>query len=180
MAEEKEKIYIVVSQTGTLLSKIIRFFTGAEYCHSSLSLDKDLTTLYTFGRKRAYNPFYGGYVKESPNFGTFKRFRKTKVVVLEFPVEKEVYDNMKRLLEEMYKRRKRFGYNYLGLIGALFKKKHRSPNRFYCSEFVNRICTKYGIYEESKMPEIVKPIDFFNAFKNKTVYTGLLSTFATT
>ncbi len=178
MIENKEKIYIVLSQTGTILSKAIRFFTGAEYCHSSISLDENLTTMYSFGRIFANNPFYGGYVKESPNYGTFKRFYKTKAVVLEFEIDKQKYAEMKSFLEEMYKKRKRFGYNYLGLIGALFRKKHKSPNRFYCSEFVNYIFSKYGVYDNTKLPSIVKPIDFFKAFRNKTVFNGLLSKYS--
>ena len=30
--------------------------------------------MYSFGRKNAYNPFFGGMVKESVDTGTFKRF----------------------------------------------------------------------------------------------------------
>ncbi len=179
MEESKQKIYIVLSQTGTILSKTIRFFTGADYCHSSISLDKSLTTMYSFGRIFANNPFYGGYVKESPNYGTFKKFYKTKALVLEFEVEQSVYSEIQCFLEEMYVKRKRFGYNYLGLIGALFRKKYKSPNKFYCSEFVNYIFSKYGVYDNLALPSIVKPIDFFTAFKNKTVFEGLLSKFST-
>ncbi len=179
MDNEKQKIYIVLSQTGTILSRIIKFFTRAKYCHSSISLDESLTTMYSFGRVFAHNPFYGGYVKESTCYGTFKRFyKKTQAVVLEFEVEKPIYEKMKRFLEEMYKRRKRFGYNYFGLISALFRKKHKSPNRFYCSEFVNYICEKYGVYNKEAMPDIVKPIDFFKRFKSRTIFKGLLSQYA--
>ncbi len=37
-----KKIYIVLAHTGTLLSRIIRIRTGAEYTHSSIALDEDL------------------------------------------------------------------------------------------------------------------------------------------
>ncbi len=173
-----KKVYIVLTQTGTILSKIIKACTGAEYQHASISLNESLTQMYSFGRIFASNPFYGGYVKESPNYGTFKRFYKTKALVLEFNIDESSYLKMKNYLEEMYLKRKEFSYNYLGLIGALFKKKRAKPNKFYCSEFVNYIFLKYKVYDGKILPDIVKPIDFFNAFKNKTVFKGLLSSYA--
>ena len=35
MKNKTRKIYIVLTYTGTILSKIIRVYTGAEYCHVS-------------------------------------------------------------------------------------------------------------------------------------------------
>ena len=37
-----KKIYVVLSHTGTLLSRIIRLNTGAEYTHASIALDENL------------------------------------------------------------------------------------------------------------------------------------------
>ncbi len=174
-----KEVYIVLSQTGTVLSRIIKKLTGAEYCHASISVDETLTTMYSFGRKHPYNPFYGGYVMESPDFGTFKRFYKTRAAVLAFEVEDEVYDELEQRLEQMYLQKKRFKYNYLGLIEASFHRVHSSEDRFYCSEFVHDICSEFGVYDGSCMPEIVHPIDFYNAFESKVVYKGLLSEYCT-
>ena len=38
-----KKIYIVLTYTGTILSKIIKGYTRAEYCHVSLALDENLS-----------------------------------------------------------------------------------------------------------------------------------------
>jgi len=88
---QHKQIYIVVSQTGTILSRILKRITGAEYNHASLSFSPDLLTMYSFGRMHPYNPVWGGFVKESPNSGTFKRFSGTRVVVLSITVSQEKY-----------------------------------------------------------------------------------------
>ncbi len=175
-----KKIYIVLSQTGTVLSRIIKMLTGAKYCHASISLSEDLSTMYSFGRIYPHNPFYGGYVKESPNYGTFKRFNKTRIVVLEFSVEDNTYTQMKTRLEEMYAHKDGYGYNYLGLVGAMFKRHRTRQNKFYCSEFVNHICSEYEIYTKGTLPATVRPIDFYKAFKHKVVFRGYLSNFCIT
>lgn len=53
------KIYIILTYTGTLLSKIIKFYTKDEFSHVSLALDIGLNKMYSFGRLNPYNPFIG-------------------------------------------------------------------------------------------------------------------------
>ena len=67
---DTKKIYIVISQTGTILSRILKALTKNPYNHSSVALREDLHVLWSFGRRHPYNPFWGGFVKESPFFGT--------------------------------------------------------------------------------------------------------------
>ena len=59
---EKVKIYFILSYTGTILSRLVRIFTKDEFCHVSLSLDKNLTKMYSFGRINPYIAFIGGFV----------------------------------------------------------------------------------------------------------------------
>ena len=42
MSNQNRQLYIVISQTGTLLSRILKQITGAEYNHASISLSRDL------------------------------------------------------------------------------------------------------------------------------------------
>ena len=89
-----KKIYIVLSQTGTMFSKALKFFTRAEYNHASISLTPTLETMYSFGRINPNNPFVGGFVEEGKDIGTFKRFTKTKALVLEVSVNEEKYNSI--------------------------------------------------------------------------------------
>ena len=88
-------IYLVMSQTGSILSKTIKKVTGDEYNHISISLDDKLNCMYSFGRKYTYNPFIGVFVVESINKGAFLRFNKTKCKVIEVVLTEEQYDRFK-------------------------------------------------------------------------------------
>ena len=70
-----KKIYIILTYTGTILSKIVKIYTRRENSHVSISLNEDLTKMYSFGRLNPYNPFSGGFVHEEIDKGTFKRFK---------------------------------------------------------------------------------------------------------
>lgn len=174
----QSKIYIVVSQTGTLLSRILKLITGAEYNHVSLSLTKDLETMYSFGRKWAYNPFWGGMVKESPNYGTFKRFRKTEAVVLEVPVDDDLYKEMTDYLEKMYLEKENYHYNYLGLILAAIKVHYHPTNHYYCSSFVKDVLVHFKLIAPDEMTEIVQPVHFMELFEEKKIYSGKLQLYS--
>ena len=78
MSNQNRQLYIVISQTGTLLSRILKQITDAEYNHASISLSRNLERMCSFGRRHPYNPFWGGFVIESPRTGTFKRFPKPR------------------------------------------------------------------------------------------------------
>lgn len=173
----QSKIYIVVSQTGTLLSRILKLITGAEYNHVSLSLTKDLETMYSFGRKWAYNPFWGGMVKESPNHGTFKRFRKTEAVVLEVPVDDDLYKEMTDYLEKMYLEKENYHYNYLGLMLAAIKIHYHPTNHYYCSSFVKDVLVHFKLIAPNEMKKIVQPVHFMELFEEQKIYSGRLQLF---
>ncbi len=170
---ETEKVYIVLSQTGTLLSRILKAITHAPYNHSSISLDGDLGTMYSFGRVNPYNPFVGSFVQESPMWGTFKRFKDTRVMVLEFEVSREKRAELGRVLGDMLRERARYHYNYLGLFLAAIRVHREKKNCYYCSEFVKAMAERLGLDGVEAIPPIVKPIHFLG-LTHKTVYVGRL------
>ncbi len=170
-----KNIYILLSQTDSLFSKLIKKATKAEYSHVSISLNEDLTEMYSFGRIYPYLLFPGGYVRESVNRGIFKRFPGSKIALLRFGLEREQYDAIVQELRGMYSRRHGLKYNYSGVIMAFFKKERAPKNRFFCSQFVNLIFTKHGVYDKNLMPKPVHPIDFYSVFKSRKIFEGVLS-----
>ena len=177
MLMEKKSIYVVLSQTGTMFSKALKFFTHAEYNHASISLTPSLEKMYSFGRLNPYNPFIGGFVEEGKNIGTFKRFYKTKAMVIEFKVSLEKYNAIEYFIEYFKKNKTQFRYNYLGVLFACFKKQHSSSKRFYCSEFVKACLESFEIENAEELPGIVKPIDFLRMNNKNIIYTGFLQNY---
>ncbi|MBQ8893346.1 MAG: hypothetical protein IJ043_02935 [Clostridia bacterium] len=178
MKDPQKKIYIVVTQTGTLLSRILKQITGAKYNHSSISPYADLHLMYSFGRRHPYNPFWGGFVTESIRFGTFKRFSNTQAKVLEIAVTAEQYNAICSTLETMEREREKYHYNYLGLGLAAFHICHRSERGYYCSEFVREILLRYTAISAGNLPPITQPIHFLSLPCVETVFSGRLRDYA--
>ncbi len=175
---QEREIYIVISQTGAIMSRILKGVTKAEYNHVSLSLDKRLRTMYSFGRLHAYNPWIGGFVMESPHWGTFKRFQKTQAIVMSVPVTEEQYEAMDAFLQQMYSEKQKYHYNYLGVMLALFSVVYRNENCYYCSEFVRDTLDRFEVVDAECFEQIVKPQDFLSVCGENVVFSGKLQNYA--
>jgi len=180
MSDEKatKKLYIIISQTGTVLSRILKAITGAEYNHASIGLEGDLQYMYSFGRKNPYNPFWAGFVTESPNFGTFKRFPDTMVKIISIEIPSDKHEAISERINYMLENKKQFGYNYWGLWLAWFKIVIKSKKRFYCSEFVKDILVSYNIEGAEKLGDIPQPVHFLNIPNIYLEYTGKLKDYS--
>lgn len=167
-----KKIYIVLTHTGTLLSRIIKYYTKDEFSHSSLALDFDLNEMYSFGRLNPYNPFWGGFVHERINRGTFKRFYKTETTVYSMFVTDEQYKKLQDLINFFENTKDKYKFNVIGLFAAGFHQKIGSEHSFYCAEFVKYLLDEAGI--ETNLPEVIKPEDFKFLSGVTEVYSGKL------
>ena len=166
------KIYIILTHTGTFLSKIIKCYTGDEFSHVSIALDSQLKKMYSFGRLNPYNPFYGGFVHERINRGTFKRFSKTRAKIYSIEIEDEQYKNLENAIMYIKQLRKSYRFNTLGLIAVGFNKKIIADKSFYCAEFVKYVLDQAEI--ETSLPELVRPESFKKIENLKEEYDGLL------
>ena len=175
---QTRKVYIVLSQTGTALSRILKLVTRAPYNHSSIALTEDLKTMYSFGRLHPYNPFRGGFVEESPSHGTFKRFKNTKVMVLETEISADLYSELGQLIQQMLTEKASYHYNYWGLFLAALRIPVKKRNSYYCSEFVKAMVLRMNLPGAEEIPAIVKPMHFLTV-PHKTVYIGKLQDYET-
>lgn len=167
-----KQIYVVLTHTGTLLSRIIKCYTKDEFSHCSISLDIELKEMYSFGRLNPYNAFWGGFVHEYINKGTFKRFYKTKAKIYSLDVTDEQYEKVKNNVIKIQKNKKEYKFNILGLFAAGFHKKIGEEHSFYCAEFVKYVIENAGI--NTGLPEVVKPEDFKSMKELIEIYSGLL------
>lgn len=168
-----KKIYIVLSFTGTILSRIVKVYTRKEYSHVSISLDRDLNYMYSFGRLNPYIPFWGGFVQESPNYGTFKRFKNTKTKIYSMEVSDEDYIKIKEAIENVANNRKNYRFNVMGLIAVMAHYHLKREKCFYCAEFVKHVLNSSSL--EIDLPEVIKPEDFQKLDNMDVVYIGKLS-----
>ena len=129
--------------------------------------------MYSFGRKYPHNPFWGGFVKESPSSGTFKRFKNTQAIIISVDIDADAYEDIEKYIHTLYSHKHKYHYNYFGVAFAAFKKDYKSKNRFYCSEFVKHILERGHVDGTEKLPNVIHPIDFLQ-LPHKELYCGSL------
>ena len=173
--EETKKIYIVVSQTGSMLSRIIKIVTSCDYSHSSISTCEDLREMYSFGRKHAYNPFIGGFVSESVYYGTMKRFKNTRSIIVSLEVDEETYEQIEERLHDMYSQKENYNYDILGLFLASMHINYVRKNKYYCSEFVRDVLVRSQVDGYEELKAICHPMDFIGLPNAEVIYAGRLN-----
>ena len=169
-----KKIYIILAHTGTVLSNIIRYWTKDEFSHVSIALDAELEQMYSFGRLNPYNPFWGSFVHEHINKGTYKRFKNTRAEVYSLFVTDEQYEKARKTIEYFNNNKQKYKFNILGLACVSINKKITRKNTFYCAEFVKHILKVMGITEVNELPKIIRPQNFKELKGLRLEYEGLL------
>ncbi|MFI3306956.1 MAG: hypothetical protein R3Y21_00145 [Mycoplasmatota bacterium] len=169
-----KKIYIVLTFTNTVISKLIKIKTNHEFCHSSISLDKNLDYMYSFGRLNPYTPLFAGFVQEYQHKGTFKRFKYTKVQIQELEVTDRQYLDISQAIREIELNKKHYKFNIIGLVAAGANIKYKRKKALYCSEFVRMILEKANV-DLTGIPAVAAPEMFKNLKNSKIIYNGLLT-----
>lgn len=168
-----KKIYIILMNTRTIPSRLIKKFTRYKYSHVVLSLDSSYTKLYSMGRRTIHNFLNAGLVTDGIESDFFKYFNKTECLVYEITVTSEQYSNLKKILHKMEKNINYYHYDLKGLLLRVF---YDSPkvreNYFVCTHFVATVLAEAGIYDFGKDLVKVRPIDFNNMTNSKKIYEG--------
>ncbi|MGD6848090.1 hypothetical protein [Rossellomorea aquimaris] len=167
-------IYILLTDTGTLFTKSIKKYTKAPYNHASISFDRGLNELYSFGRKHPNNPISGGFVKEDIFHGTYSKYPNTTCVIYKLEVTERDIVKMRRVLNVFKRSRTKFLYNLLGVFGVSLNEPVEFSNSYFCSQFVAEILQRSGIKLWNKLPALITPEDFRNHSHLKLVYEGIL------
>lgn len=153
---EQKSLYIVLTRTKTLVSKLIHYMTGDMYTHASISLDKNLCAMYSFGRKRRYNPLIGSFCQENLYEGVFADCKVLPYAIIQVQVTQKQYGKANSLIQTYIKNTEQYRYNYAGLLFAWIGKAYKCSHRFYCSEFVYDLLRQCQIICEDP-PASIRP-----------------------
>ncbi|HAO61290.1 MAG TPA: hypothetical protein DCQ90_04965 [Erysipelotrichaceae bacterium] len=173
----KRCIYIMLSDTGTLLTRAIRVYTHQQYNHISMVLDGDFDQIYSFGRVKANNPFIGGFINESET-KIFDVFDETTCTILKLDVDDLTYDNITESIRTFKEDRDLYRYNLIGYIGFIINHPIKRQNAYFCSQFVSETLERNGVKLFNKPPELVLPSDFLECDAMTRIYSGKFSQFA--
>lgn len=167
----EKKIYILLTDTGTTFTRLIKLFTKKPYNHASISFDSELSEVYSFGRKRINNPFHGGFVKEDMNNSLFKH---ADCAIYSFTVTDAQVQKMKCYIKGIEEDKESYRYNFLGLFGFLLNKPINRKKAFFCSQFVASVLKECNNINFKKPLSLIAPDDLQKVSQFHLVYEGKL------
>lgn len=138
-------VYVVLTDTGTLFTRLIKAYTRAPYNHASLALDSQLSEMFSFGRLKPNNPLRAGMVKEDVYSGVYRHFPATRCMVMRMKVDPEQKETLREILYRYYANREQYTYNLLGLLCVMMRIQYSPPNAYFCSEFVAGVLKEAGM-----------------------------------
>ena len=153
-------IYIILTKSRSLPSRLISRFTGDRYTHASLAFDDDLGSLYSFARRYASLPLPAGLVVEHLDRGFYRTQRGIPCEILRVIVPERVYYAARYKVRDMLCRAKEYRYSILGLILCRHGIAANLRGRFFCSQFVAQVLSDAGALCLPKPPSLMRPADF--------------------
>jgi len=138
-------IYVVLSRSSTVLSRTIRLATRDEYTHAALALDADLELMFSFGRRRASNPFVGCFKRERLDDDLYRGMDRLPGVVIEVPVSARQREVVGARVAEFLLDSHTYAYSAPGVVTGLLGRGSEDDRRFFCSEFVYHVLRDAGV-----------------------------------
>ncbi len=167
-------IYILLTNTGTYLSRFIHILTRADYTHASMSFEEELQPLYSFSRKYVYLPLPAGLHHEPLEMGFFKKHSKIPCAVYKLEVDEETYLSAKAEVDEMLKNAKHYRFSILGLVLCGCRIPLTRRRHYFCSQFVSHILDTVNAVELPHRPSLMRPNDYTKIDSLECVFEGRL------
>ena len=101
-----KSIYILLTRSTTICSRIVYMATRSEFTHAAISLDRNFDKLYTFGRKYKRLMLPAGFVRESVYDGLLGDSDDMRCAVYEIKISDISYKRLTKFLSHMEKTRK--------------------------------------------------------------------------
>jgi len=168
-------VYVIISRTPTSVGKIVRKFLKEKYNHASISLDQNLSQMYSFCRLSISNPFVGGIVRESVFTLNIGLEEDVPINIYRIPVTNENYEVIKKFIYSIYNDAEVYYYNFLGAIGLIHNKKHAVYKTYICTEFVMEALKKGGVNLTSLETYLITPTDICKIMGRFICYSGNLN-----
>lgn len=169
-------IYIILSQSGTEISKFLKFITKEKYNHSSICINDSFNEFYSFGRKNVNLPIPGGFIIENAFRHVFGKFKNIPCMILEKEITDEQYENLKEIIDYFIKNKDLLSYAFITLALTDTNYSIVSETKFFCPQFVAKILNDISI-ETPKTPEHMHPMDFTKVEGVKIIFEGDLKKF---
>lgn len=171
-----KNIYIILSQSGTEISKMLKAITKEKYNHSSICINDSFTEFYSFGRKKLNNPLVGGFIIENAFKHVFGKFKTVPCMILKLEITNEQYEKLDKIIKDFIRNKDSLSYAFVTLALADTKYSLVNNSKFFCSQFVAKLLNDINI-KTPKAPEHMHPMDFTKVKGVEKIYEGDLKEF---
>ena len=171
-----KSLYIILTQSGTEVSKMLKLITKEKYNHSSICIDEIFNEFYSFGRKKINNPLVGGFITENAFKHVFGKYDTIPCMILKKEITDEQYEKLKEIINDFIKNKDSLSYAFISLALADTHYSIVNNSKFFCSQFVAKLLNDISI-ETSKKPEHMHPMDFAQVEGIQTIFEGDLKKF---
>lgn len=168
-------VYVVLSRSGTVPSRLIGAMTGDRLTHAALALDPELEYMFGFGRRGSTNPLSGCFRRERLDDPLYERMGSLPGKVLEVPVTRAQHDMVRAQVEAFLLDGHRYRYNFAGLLHHVTGRAREDAYRFFCSEFVYHVLYQAGVCDLHVPRSQVRPQTLL-ALPARVVFDGDLLT----
>lgn len=151
---------------------MIRLTTAADYTHVSVSLEPNLSPLYSFARRYVHLPLPAGLRTESLHQGFFKRYDGIPCALYELSVPDRVREAVRNDIERMMRDAPSYRFSVMGLIFCGLNVPMHRRNRYFCSEFVGEVLGRNGALRLPKKPSLMRPQDYAELPELVCLYRG--------
>ena len=162
--EEKnmKTIYILLTRSGTILSRIVHLVTADTYTHVSIAFSEDLQPLYSSSRKNGETLFPAGPCLEQFHKGYYKKHPFIPCALFELQVSDEAYEKAKEEAQRFILNADSYDFNILGLLFSHFRIPLRRRSHFFCSQLVGEILQRSGAVQLPSEPALMRPVDYMS------------------
>lgn len=167
-------IYILLTRSDTVLSRLVQFFTRDPYTHASISFDEGLQPLYSSARKNGETMFPAGPCTEVFHRGFYHKHRNIPCALYELSVDDAIYEVARAEAQQFAKDSDLYSFNILGLILCKLNIPFHPRYKYFCSQFVAEILDRSAALELPKDSSLMKPMDYTRLPELRCRFRGLL------
>ncbi len=154
-------IYILLTKSDSILSRIIHFITMDSYTHVSIAFDENLEQLYSSSRKNGRTVLPAGPCMEQISCGYYRKHAsRIPCLLYELQVDEEIYFQVKREVQRIIENSEEYHYNIFGLLLCQFNIPYHRKRHYFCSQFVSEVLDRSGALKLPKDTSLMKPSDY--------------------
>lgn len=165
-------IYILLTRSSTILSKVIGVLTADRYTHVSISFESGLQPMYSSSRKNGRSMFPAGPCQEHFHRGIWKRHPQTPCALYEFTASDESYAAALAEVERIMCDSERYHFNILGLVLCRMRIPLRRNRHYFCSQFVGEVLSRSNALTLPKDSSLMRPSDYMQLPELECCFIG--------